>query len=404
MPAPTSPLRHDAQVIGFVGVAHGFSHFFQLMLPPLFPMLKGEFETGYAELGLVMAVFYAVSGLMQTVAGFLVDRWGAHRILVLGLGCAAIGAMSYAIAPSYPFLIVGAVIGGLGNSVFHPGDLALLNAKVSTPRLGYAFSVHGIGGNLGWAAAPVFAVAMAAAFGWRVALVAAGALGLAFTALFALQGALRVRGAAVSAFAGTRGLARDLHALTRSAIVLCFLFFLLYSMALVGYQTFSVPAITELYAVPVVTATAALTTFLLGGVAGILFGGWVATRTHRHARVAALGMLLAAVFSLLLAPGQVPPALLSAVIAAVGFFLGMIGPSRDILVREVAPVDARGKVYGFVYSGLDLGGLVAPLAFGVALDQGAPWVVFAGAAAFMLLSIPTALRVVGGPRVLPIPA
>jgi MFS family permease len=404
MSAPASTLRHDAHVIGFVGIAHGFSHFFQLMLPPLFPILKEELATGYADLGLVMAVFYAVSGLMQTVAGFLVDRWGAHRILVLGLAFAAVGTMAYAIAPSYPFLIVGAVIAGLGNSVFHPGDLALLNAKVSTPRLGHAFSVHGIGGNLGWAAAPVFTVAMSAAFGWRAALVAAGVIGLAFTALFALQGALRLRGAAASAFAGTRVLARDLHALTRPAIVLCFLFFLLYSMALVGYQTFSVPAMTAIYAVPIVTATAALTTFLLGGAAGILFGGWVATRTNRHARVAALGMLLAAVFSFLLAPGQVPPALLSVVIAAVGFFLGMIGPSRDILVREAAPVDARGKVYGFVYSGLDLGGLIAPLAFGVALDRGAPWVVFAGAAAFMLLAVPTALRVVGGRRVLAVPA
>jgi MFS family permease len=390
-------------VIGFVGVAHGFSHFFQLMLPPLFPMLKEAFGTGYAELGLVVAVFYAVSGLMQTVAGFLVDRFGAHRILVLGLTFAAIGTMLYALAPSYPFLIVGAVVAGLGNSVFHPGDLALLNARVSTPRLGYAFSVHGIGGNLGWAAAPVFAVAMAGAFGWRTALVAAGVTGLVFMVLFAMQKRLRVRGV-VATSAGRRGLARDLRALTRPAIVLCFLFFLLYSMALVGYQTFSVPAMTELYAVPIVAATTALTIFLLGGAAGILFGGWVATRTQRHARVAAVGMLLAAVFSLLLAPGNVPPTLLTVVIAAVGFFLGMIGPSRDILVREVAPVDARGKVYGFVYSGLDLGGLVAPLAFGVALDNGAPWLVFAGASLFMLLSIPTALSVVAPRRVVAVPA
>jgi predicted MFS family arabinose efflux permease len=221
--------------------------------------------------------------------------------------------------------------------------------------------------------------------------------------LFAMQKRLRVRGV-VATSAGRRGLARDLRALTRPAIVLCFLFFLLYSMALVGYQTFSVPAMTELYAVPIVAATTALTIFLLGGAAGILFGGWVATRTQRHARVAAVGMLLAAVFSLLLAPGSVPPTLLTVVIAAVGFFLGMIGPSRDILVREVAPVDARGKVYGFVYSGLDLGGLVAPLAFGVALDNGAPWLVFAGASLFMLLSIPTALSVVAPRRVVAVPA
>lgn len=404
MASATSTLRHDAQVIGFVGVAHGFSHFFQLMLPPLFPMLKQQFDTSYAQLGLVMAVFYAVSGLMQTVAGFLVDRFGAHRILVLGLAFASVGTIGYAFAPSYAFLLLAAVIAGLGNSVFHPGDLALLNARVSTARLGYAFSVHGIGGNLGWAAAPVFSIAMAGSFGWRGALLAAGAIGIAFTVLFAVQRGLHVRVSAAHARHGAPGLAADLHALTRPAIVLCFLFFLLYSMSLVGYQTFAVPAMTEIYAVPVVAATTALTSFLLGGAAGILFGGWVASRTSRHARVAASGMLLAALASTLLVPGTLPAALLPVATTAVGFFLGMIGPSRDILVREVAPVDARGKVYGFVYSGLDLGGLIAPLAFGLALDNGAPWLVFAGAALFMMAAIPTALRVAGPRRVAPVPA
>ena len=398
MTAATHSLRDDAHVIGFVGVAHGASHFFQLALPPLFPLLKTEFGTSYAELGVVMAVFYAISGIMQTAAGFLVDRLGARNVLLFGLFAASVGTMLYAAAPSYPFLIVAAVVAGLGNSVFHPGDLALLNAKVAPPRLGHAFSVHGIAGNIGWALAPLFGVAMSSAVGWRGALVAAGAVGLVFTAVFAAQGVLRTRAAQVAHASVRRSLAAEVQLLATPAIVLAFLFFLLYAMALIGYQTFSTTAMVKIYDVPLVAATTALTTFLIGGAFGIFVGGFVAARTPRHSVVAATGLLLSAACSFTLAAGAVPAPLLAVVAGGAGFFLGMIGPSRDILIRGIAPVESRGKVYGFVYSGLDLGGLVAPLLFGLAIDREAPWVVFGGATVLLLLAIPTALQVGRSPR------
>lgn len=395
--APAS-LRDDAHAIGFVGVAHGTSHFFQLALPPLFPLVRTEFGTTYAELGVVMAVYFAVSGIMQTAAGFFVDRLGARNVLVFGLAAASAGTMLYAAAPSYAFLIVAAGIAGLGNSVFHPADLALLNAKVSPARLGHAFSVHGIGGNIGWAAAPMFGVAVASVAGWRGALVAAGLVGLAFTALFASQRALATRAAHAQHVAAPRGLAADVRLLASPAIVAGFLFFLLYAMALIGYQTFSTTAMVKIYDVPLVAATTALTAFLLGGAFGILAGGFIAARTARHGAVAAVGLAASAGLSVLLAAGAVPAALLAGVAGAAGFALGMIGPSRDILIRGIAPVESRGKVYGFVYSGLDLGGLVAPLVFGLAIDRGAPTMVFAGATLLMLLAVPTALQVSRRPR------
>ena len=77
MAVASPPLERDLRVIGVVGLAHGGSHFFHLVLPPLFPLLKTTFGVTYTELGVLMSVFFAASGLCQTPAGFLVDRIGA---------------------------------------------------------------------------------------------------------------------------------------------------------------------------------------------------------------------------------------------------------------------------------------------------------------------------------------
>ncbi len=392
MSAASASLRTDARVIGLVGVAHGLSHFYQLCIPPLFPLLKEEFGVSYAALGAVLAVFYAVSGVMQTVAGFLVDRIGARTILLTGLALLAAGTLAAGLVPSIAWLFVAAAIAGLGNSVFHPADLALLNGKVDVSRLGYAFSVHGITGNIGWVLAPLFVVPIAQAYGWRTALVAAGVLGLvacaALTTQRVLGGELRQPATGSGARAAT-----GLAPLLARPVLLAFLFFFLYAAALIGFQTFLIAALTALHGVTLGTASTALTAFLVGGAAGILAGGLVAVRTKRHNLVAAIGVAVPAALSLVVsASGLGGPALVG-LLAAAGFVLGTIGPSRDIIVRGIAPPDARGKVYGFVYSGLDLAGLVVPLAFGWALDQGRPDLVFIGAAAFLVAAIPTVLQV-----------
>jgi FSR family fosmidomycin resistance protein-like MFS transporter len=180
MTAATATLRADAKVIGLVGVIHGLSHFFHLATAPLFPFMKEELGVGFVELGAVIATFYVVSGVAQTAAGFVVDRLGARTILAAGLGLYAVGLALLGLAPSYALLFVGAAVAGLGNSVFHPADFALLNAKVSVPRLGPAFSVHGIAGNLGFALAPVVVVPVALATSWRVALLACAGLACAW--------------------------------------------------------------------------------------------------------------------------------------------------------------------------------------------------------------------------------
>lgn len=392
--AAAPSLRADAKVIGLVGLAHGLSHFFQLVLPPLFPLVKEEFGVSYAALGAVMAVFYTASGIAQTAAGFLVDRLGARVMLLIGLALVAAGAILTGLAPSFPWLFVAAAVGGLGNSVFHPADFALLNAKISPSRLGHAFGVHGIVGNVGWVLAPVFVFPIAQAYGWRMALIAAGALGCAAFALLATQrdlGGTRVRPHAAASIGG--GLGADVALLTSWPILMCFAFFSLYAITLVGFQVFATTALTQLYGVPLLVATSGLTGFLLGGAGGILAGGFIAAHTDRHTLVTVAGMIVPAALAFVIATGALPTSSLVAVMTAAGFGFGAMGPSRDIIVRKIAPEHARGKVYGFVYSGLDVGGLVGPLVFGWFLDHERPAWVFTGAAVIMVLAIPTVVSV-----------
>jgi len=388
-------LKRDVRIITIVGGAHFVSHFFQLALPPLFPLLRDDFAVSYTQLGLLMGLFYAASGMGQTASGFLVDHFGARRVLPGGMALLA-GAMGLAgIAPAYWALAAAAVLGGLGNSVFHPADYSIFNASVSSPRLGRAYGVHGICGNLGWAVAPAVVVGLAAPLGWRGSLITVGALGVAAAIALSTQGAALVDriDPVTHRAAPSVGLAASVRLLLAPSILTAFAFFALIAMSLIGIQTFSVSAMVKIFDAPLGLATGALTAFLLGSAVGIFAGGFLADRTNRHDILAGGGLILGAALSLVIA-GAVPSlATLPAVMALMGFCLGTISPSRDMLVRAATPPGASGKVYGFVYSGLDLGSCLTPLLFGWLLDHGEPRMVFVASAIFMLLTITTAVQV-----------
>ena len=390
MTTAAPPLRADVKVIGLVCIAHLMSHFYSLVVPPIFFLLTEEFGVGYAAMGLATAMYYVASGLLQTPAGFFVDRLGGKAVLVGGLGFVSAGTLLIGFAPSYPLLLVAFMIAGAGNSVFHPADMAILNARIDPPRLGYAFSMHAVSGNLGWVAAPMFSVALATAFGWRTAMIAAGAIGLALTLLLAFQPALRTEThPAASRERDSPKLRDDLRLLLSAPVLACFAFFVFSAVTTVGLQTFSIPAMVGLYGVAVTVATGTLTGYLVGGVAGTLIGGVVASRTRRHDAAALAGILLAMVFVLVLASGTLPPALLVVTMTLAGFCVGTVNPSRDIIVRDVTPARARGKVYGFVYSGLDLGASVGPPLVGWLLDTGRPQLVFVASAGALFLGAAT---------------
>ena len=392
MSAATSTLRQDVKVIGLIAVAHGLSHFYQLVIAVLFPLIKQDLGVSYAALGAATAVYYTVSGVCQTLAGFAVDRFGARRVLLIGLALCSLGILLAGLAQSYAMLVVAFFVAGLGNSVFHPADFAILNARVDARRLGYAFSFHGIGGTLGWALAPAFGYGLAALSDWHTALVAASALGAVMILLLlangdAVPGAARARASAVA----PTSLRQDLRVLSATPVLMCFLFFLLLSAALIGVQNFGVAGLVSLYDAPVALASSALTAFLIGGAAGILAGGTIAVRARRHDLVAAAGMLASALAVLLLASGVLSQALIAPMLAIAGFASGLTNPSRDLLVRDATPPGASGKVYGFVYSGLDVGAMATPVLYGWLLDRALAAGVFYTVFAVLLASVATVL-------------
>jgi FSR family fosmidomycin resistance protein-like MFS transporter len=388
---PAESFRRDVRIIGLVSSAHAFSHFFQLALPPLFPLLRAEFDVSWTLLGVLVGVFYAASGVTQFAAGFLVDRAGARPVLLGGLGLLASGTLFAGTVPGAYWLFPIAAVMGVGNGVFHPADFAILNANVAPRRLSYAYSTHGVGGNLGYALSPVVSFAIASAFGWRVALAVMGVAGLIALAAFATQRSLLTSHTAHDA--GAHRLRGSLALFLQPAIALCFCYFVVQTMASVGLQTFLPSALNAGLAVPLALATSAITAYLLGSTAGIVAGGYFATRTARHDRVAATGLLSGALLLAPVASGMLPLALIIPVFVLVGFALGSTGPSRDLIVRNATPKGAAGRVYGFVYSGLDLGATLGPVWFGLMLDQGYPRQMFLAVAVLQVVAVGTVLQV-----------
>lgn len=387
------PLKRDAGVIGLVGIAHMVSHFAQLILPPLFPWLKDALDASYTQLGFLMTIFFVVSCGVQTTSGFLVDRFGPRPVLFAGLALVATAAFGFALAPNYWTMALLAVVAGTGNGVFHPVDYTLLNRKVSPPRLGHAYSVHGITGALGWALGPVVVVPLAIAFHWRVALAAAGALALAVLALLWLQRSTLELGPAPKPAASAGGEGGSLGFLRIPAVWMCFAFFLVYAGVLTGVQTFAPMAARQLVQMPVALVAICVTAYMVCSAGGTVLGGFLASDPARCERVVAAGFGLAALLALAIAFGPVPAGAVPILFGAMGFASGTAGPARDMLVKRSTPENATGRVYGVVYSGLDVGQAIAPLVFGALMDHARyreVWLVLVG---LQLLLIASAFNV-----------
>ena len=357
---PVPALRQDATVIGLVGVAHGISHFSQLLLAPLFPWLKDAFGVSYAELGLLLSIFFVVSCIVQALSGFVVDRFGPRPILFAGLALLGLAAFGFAASQSYAMLALFSVLAGIGNGVFHPVDYTLLNHKVHPSRLGHAFSVHGITGSLGWALAPAMLVPLTLAYSWRVALMCAGVL--AFVVLVGLwlnrdKLALDMAPAGKPARAGAAlaGGGGNLDFLRIPAVWMCFTFFLFYAMALSGVQAFAPEAARLLHDVPVHLAAMCLTIYMVCSAAGMVAGGFLASDPARCERIVGVGFGAAATIAIVIGFVDIPAMAVPVLFGAMGFGAGMAGPSRDLLVKRSSPENATGRVYGVVYSGLDIG-------------------------------------------------
>ena len=370
---PASALRRDATVIGLVGMAHSISHFSQLLLAPLFPWLKEAFAVSYAELGLLMTIFFVVSCIVQAASGFWVDRYGPRPVLFAGLTMIGLAALGFAASTSYAMLALFSVLAGVGNGVFHPVDYTLLNRKIGKARLGHAYSVHGISGSLGWALAPALLVPLTLAYSWRVALLAAAAL--VFGVLMVLwwqreRLTVELAAPAVVQAADAPLVEGTFDFLRIPAVWMCFAFFFFFAGALSVVQTFAPEAARQLHAVPQHLAAMCLTTYMVCSAGGTLVGGFLASDPARSERIVAAAFGAAAMVALVIGLGTVPAFAVPILFGAMGLVSGMAGPSRDLLVKRSSPDNATGRVYGVVYAGLDIGQAVVPLVIGPLMDHG----------------------------------
>jgi FSR family fosmidomycin resistance protein-like MFS transporter len=401
-----SLLRQDAKVITLVGLAHGTSHFYHVILAALIPWLKPEFHLSYAELGLLMTVFFTVSGVGQAMAGFVVDRFGARAVLFTGIGLLGLSAVMLASAHSYAQLMAGAFLAGCGNCVFHPADYTLLNQRVSKARLTHGFSVHGISGNIGWALSPLFLTFVATRTDWRTALLSAALLPLAVLALLLWnRHALRPEPLAAPAAtaAGAPPPAGALDFLRLKVVWMCFGFFLISAVALAGIQTFAATSLVSLYGMSLQWATSAYTCFMFASAAGMLYGGFLGAGSRHHDRIIMLAFASAAVLALVLAAAVVPAWMAIVLMGMIGLVTGIAGPSRDLMIRGAAPANATGRVFGVVYSGLDSGLALGPLLFGALMDANHPAGVFVFIAVFQALVIVTTIGVGNNSRMAGVP-
>ena len=410
-------LRRDVEVMALVGTAHGLSHFFQtvLLLTLGLGAVREAFAVDNLTLGLVSTIFYGISGFGQFAAGFVVDRFGARPVLLFGLTAAGLGIAGMGLADSYWQLVLAAALAACGNAVFHPADFAILTASIQTQRLGRSYSIHSLLGTLGWAAAPAALLTiLSPLIGWRHALLLLGAIGPLLALLIATQSGRFVdhrapRAARVPSLGASSPLHRwrqTTRMLFQVPILFCFVYFAFLAVTVVGVQYAAIPSLHGVYGMSSEAGGYALTAMLVASAVGVAVGGFIADKIGRHDTVASGGMILAGAAMAVVASGALVPAMVPVVMAMVGFFGGITMPSRDMIVRSATPPGASGKVFGFVYSGLDAGSALSPPLFAFLLDHGMPAMVLYSVAGLYIVTVFAILNIrrMGRTRAAPVPA
>jgi len=386
--APTD--RRTMKVVGLVSLGHFFSHLFYMLIPPLFPVLKEALAADYTSLGLVITAYSAVSAAAQVPIGFLVDRYDAAVVLVIGLAAASIAIIAIGLYPSYTVLFAFMLLLGLGDSVFHPADYSILSQTVRPDMLGRAFSVHGFAGHLGFAAGPLIVITLASIWDWRAALITSGSAGLLVAMLlFKCRDKLRSRPNSSSerredsAQAATGGFS----VLLSAPLLLGLLFFAGLALTGTGVRDFGIATLHVLYDAPLTQAGTVVSAFLFASPIGVLMGGWIADHTVHHDRIAMAALMVVATVAFLVA-GLTPSLFIVATLFGfAGLGIGAMAPSRDMLIVKLTPEGHIGKAFGFVSVGLGVGGIIGPVTFGYLLDHSAPNSVFWLAGGFALLTV-----------------
>jgi MFS transporter, FSR family, fosmidomycin resistance protein len=379
-------LSRSTRVNILIGNGHFLSHFYVLCLPPMFVAWQDGFHVSFAQLGMTIMLMSGTTALLQTPVGFLVDRYGARPFLIGGALLMSLSIAGMGLATAFWQILVLATLSGVGNSVIHPADYAILSGSVDKDRMGRAFALHTFSGNLGFSAGPPVAAFLMALVGWRETLLIVGLLGVPVVGSILLQSRVlkdQVREAAHGA-AGMSG--RDL--LTSPTMILFFLFFMLGAMAGGGIQAWLVTVLHTVKGIDLPMAATALTAYMVGSTAGVLVGGWFADTFSRHILRFVTGLtILSALLMLGVNWLSLPAIVIIGITFASGLALGASRTPRDVMVKDAAPPGQIGKVFGFVSAGLPLGSAVTPVPFGMLIDKGHPELVLVLVAVILLLSL-----------------
>jgi MFS family permease len=379
-------LGRDSRVNALLGAGHFLSHFYQLCLPPVFIAWQQAFDVSFAELGLAMAVMSAAAALLQTPMGFLVDRYGARPFLVGGTLMMTLSIAAMGLATAYSQVVVLALLSGVGNSVIHPADYAILSGSVNRRRLGRSFAFHTFVGHVGFAAAPPATAALMLLMGWRGALIFVGLLGLPVVATILWQSRILVDQARLPQRRAETALTGAGLLVSRS-VMMFFAFFMVSSMAGAGIQSWLITILHQVHGLDVAAASSALTGYMVGMIGGVLVGGWVADRTNRHLPFVVVLTIGAAAILLLVGVVSMAELPTIGVLFAGGVMTGASRTPRDVMVKDAAPPGQIGKVFGFVSSGMSLGGAIMPVPYGMIIDAGRPDLVLVVVAALLLASL-----------------
>jgi predicted MFS family arabinose efflux permease len=379
-------LGRDGRVNALIGCGHFLSHYYQLCLPPMFIVWQQAFGVSYAELGLAMALMSGTTAVVQAPIGFLVDRYGARRFLIIGTSLMTLSIAGMGLATEYWQIALLAMLSGLGNSVIHPADYAILTGSVDPARIGRSFSLHTFVGHVGFAAAPPVTAALILLIGWRNTLLLVGLLGVPVVLSIIWQSRILIdhRGARQKPKTSLRADARFLFS---RSILSFFAFFMVSSMAGAGIQSWLITVLHRTHGLTLEAASSALTGYMIGTMSGVLVGGWVADRTDRHLSFVLVLTIAAACLFLFVDLAALPQLMTILLLFASGLMIGASRTPRDVMVKDAAPPGQIGKVFGFISAGLSLGGAIMPVPYGMLIDAGRPELVLVLVSGLWLASL-----------------
>ncbi|HEV7251819.1 MAG TPA: MFS transporter [Mesorhizobium sp.] len=264
-------------VIFAVSFCHFLNDILQSLLAALYPMLKEDFSLDFWQIGMLTLAFQVTASLLQPVVGLVTDKHSLPRSLPVGMGASLCGLVLLAFADTYPLLLAGAAMIGLGSAVFHP-EASRVARAASGGRFGFAQSTFQVGGNFGHAAGPLLAAFI---------VVPRGQASVAWFTLAAFLGmAILWQVSSWYARAASAGARRALPAkfpaLTRGRIVAALVVLALltfskniYMAGISSYYTFYV---IERFGVDVQDSQLLLFVFLAASAVGVFMGGPIGDR------------------------------------------------------------------------------------------------------------------------------